>query len=287
MEESLFSTLKDAMQSITADNSNQIIIKYNYNAFKEFCFSSCSNSIQTEQFNTTFAILSSKDHETLRRGLTYKSQIRSIGLSFESLSINRVKDKFYYILWNSNLVALPDLDTEEGSRRESRGRERESSDANLRDVRPRQLSNTRNISSSSSSSSSSSNSSSSSSNDNDNDNSNNGIQNNNENEMNNENNENENNENNENYDNNNNDNELEIRRPRRQHRVPSRFQLTQSPIQIRNHQRNFNILKDNRGVTNANDRNLNALEIENAVSMQQSHQGKMYMQKILLSSKIL
>jgi hypothetical protein len=113
MEDSLFTTLKDAMQSINADNSNQIIIKYNYNAFKEFCFSSCSNSTQREQFNTIFAILSSKDHQTLRRGLIYVSQIQSIGLSFESLTINRVKDKFYYILWNSNLLALLDLDTEE------------------------------------------------------------------------------------------------------------------------------------------------------------------------------
>jgi hypothetical protein len=265
MEEDAFSALKNAMKiiHIPEDFRTRNIIKYNCNLFKEFCLSQCSNSASEQQFNSIFDILTSTDKRQLRRGLIFKSQVQSIDLSFESLKINRVDYVFYYIKWNSNLLALPDLDTEEGSRRQLRGRERVSSDANLRDVRPRQHSNTRNISSSSSSSGSSS---SSSSNDNDNGNSNNGIQNNNENEMNNENNENENNENNENYNNNNNnnDNELQIRRPRRQHHVPSRFQPTQSPIQYRNRQRNSNILRENRGVTNTNDRNLDALEIENA-----------------------
>jgi hypothetical protein len=92
--------------------------------------------------------LTSPDHQALRRGLIYKSQIQSIGLSFEAIRINGIRDLYYFILWNEILLLNPDHDTEEGSRRFSRGRGRVSSDIDLRDVRTRQHSNTRNISNS-------------------------------------------------------------------------------------------------------------------------------------------
>jgi hypothetical protein len=80
MEENVFSLLKDAMQSIPIGINDRIrsIIKLNYIEFKEYCLSSCSNSVQTDQFNTIFSILTSPDHQALRRGLIYKSQKQSI-----------------------------------------------------------------------------------------------------------------------------------------------------------------------------------------------------------------
>jgi hypothetical protein len=88
--------------------------------------------------------------------------------------------------------------------------------------------------------------------------------NNNENEMNIVNNDNENDENNENQNDNDNVIELEISRPRRQHRVPSRFQLTQSPIVVRNRPHNEQLQRDNRLNINANNRIVNDSVIENA-----------------------
>jgi hypothetical protein len=84
MEENDFSALKDAMQTILVEmNPETQIIRYNYISFKEFCLSSCNNSVQIEQFNVIFDILTSKDYHQLRHGLIHKSQIESIGLTFE------------------------------------------------------------------------------------------------------------------------------------------------------------------------------------------------------------
>lgn len=196
MEEYDFSTLKNAMQIIPTDSSsNQNIIKYNYNDFKSYCLTSCNNSIETSQFNTIFNILTSKDHQNLRRGLIYKSQVDSIELTFEPLKVNRVRDPFHYILWNSSLLALPDHEIEEGNERQSRSRRRSSTNIDSRDVRQRRTSN-----------------------DGNNIDHNNGFA-----------------ENiNVNIHNENNAVEVVRTRPTRQHRVPTRYQRTQSPILCRN-----------------------------------------------------
>jgi hypothetical protein len=88
-----------------------------------------------------FSILTSSDHQGLRRGLIYKSQIQSIGLSFEGIQMNGIQDLHYFILWNEHLFLLPDLDTEEVNRRHSRSRGRSSSDIGSGDVRRRRGSN--------------------------------------------------------------------------------------------------------------------------------------------------
>jgi hypothetical protein len=105
-----------------------------------YCLSSCSNSVQTDQFNTIFSILTSPDHQALRRGFIYKSQIQSIALSFEAIQINGIRNCHYFILWNESLLFSPDLDTVEGNRRHLRSRGRSSSAIGSVDVRRRRVS---------------------------------------------------------------------------------------------------------------------------------------------------
>jgi hypothetical protein len=122
------------MQSIPIGINDRI------RSIKEYCLSSCSNSVQTDQFNTIFSILTSSDDQALRHGLIYKSRMQSIALSFEAIRINGIRNCHYFILWNENLLFNPDLDTVEGNRRHSRSKGRSSSDIGSVDVRRRRVS---------------------------------------------------------------------------------------------------------------------------------------------------